>query len=270
MRIRHWLQRATLVAGILGVSVWLGSIAESAVFQGWQNWVFDHQLRGQPADFNQFLAEGKERLVAFVARPNPVTAGIRSLLIAHAPASLIAHLPVVFGSPEPSPRVPANGGSLVGQALSPAKLQQPPTTRAQRDRSLIGRLTIPRLHVSAIVREGIGEKTLRVALGHIPGTALPGMSGNIAVAGHRDTLFRPLRQIRPNDLIRLESLDGTYVYRVEKTEIVGPRNVSVLRMGSRPELTLVTCYPFYYVGAAPKRFIVRARQVSANARTAAL
>ena len=115
-----------------------------------------------------------------------------------------------------------------------------------------------------MVREGIGEKTLRVALGHVPGTALPGTPGNVAVAGHRDTLFRPLRLIRREDLIRLESLFGTYTYRVEKTEIVWPRNVSVLRLGQQPELTLVTCYPFYYVGAAPKRFVVRARQISAN------
>ena len=77
-------------------------------------------------------------------------------------------------------------------------------------------------------------------------------------------MFRALKEIRKDDLIRFESLAGTYVYRVEETEIVSPRNVSVLRLGRRSELTLVTCYPFYYVGAAPDRFIVKARQISPN------
>jgi len=128
-------------------------------------------------------------------------------------------------------------------------------------RSVVGRLTIPRLHLSAMVREGDDAGTLQLALGHIPGTAFPGQPGNVGVAGHRDTLFRPLRNIRSSDLIRFETGKGSYFYRVESTHIVKPRDVDVLARSSDDELTLVTCYPFYYVGSAPDRFIVKARQV---------
>jgi sortase A len=123
----------------------------------------------------------------------------------------------------------------------------------------IGRLTIPRLHLRAMVREGAGEATLAVALGHIPGTALPGQPGNIGIAGHRDTLFRALRTIAKGDTIVLQTTQRSYSYSVEELSIVKPQDVAVLASRSYPEITLVTCYPFYYVGPAPERFIVRAR-----------
>jgi LPXTG-site transpeptidase (sortase) family protein len=103
---------------------------------------------------------------------------------------------------------------------------------------------------------------LGLAVGHIPGTALPGQSGNVAVAGHRDTLFLGLKGILPNDLVRFETLQGNYEYRVESTEIVKPEDVGVLRPGPDPELTLVTCYPFNYIGSAPDRFIIKALEVT--------
>jgi sortase A len=134
-----------------------------------------------------------------------------------------------------------------------------PTTR---DGILIGRLTIPRLHLSAMVREGVRESTLSLALGHVPNTAVPGQKGNVAVAGHRDTMFRSLRGIRKYDLIRFETASaGSYLYQVSSIEIVGPTDVSVLRSSRDSELTLVTCYPFNYVGSAPERFIVKALEV---------
>jgi sortase A len=127
--------------------------------------------------------------------------------------------------------------------------------------ALIGRLAIPRLNMRAVVREGAGQDTLDVALGHIPGTALPGQPGNAGIAGHRDTLFRDLRHIQKNDVIEFQTLDGSYNYQVETTGIVKPRDVGVLAASQHPEMTLVTCYPFYYVGSAPDRFIVKARLV---------
>ncbi|HEX9940693.1 MAG TPA: class D sortase [Thermoanaerobaculia bacterium] len=127
--------------------------------------------------------------------------------------------------------------------------------------SLLGRLEIPRIGVSAIVLEGTGKKTLRRAVGHIPETELPGEPGNVGVAAHRDSFFRGLKDIRKNDIITLKTLAGTFRYRVEWTEIVRPEDTHVLDDTGSPALTLVTCYPFYYVGSAPKRFIVRARQV---------
>jgi len=133
---------------------------------------------------------------------------------------------------------------------------------ATKDGSVIGRLTIPRLNLSAMVREGVGAKTLSLALGHVPSTAVPGEKGNVAVAGHRDTIFRSLRGIRKNDEIRFETpSSGSYVYQVSSIEIVDPTDVSVLQPSRDSELTLVTCYPFYYVGSAPQRFIVKAREV---------
>jgi len=125
---------------------------------------------------------------------------------------------------------------------------------------IIGRIEIPRIHVSAIVLEGSDSRILRIGAGHVQGTALPGMIGNIGIAAHRDTFFRPLREIQHNDLITLTTLQGVYRYEVRGMEIVDPSDTRVLSRTPDAELTLVTCYPFYYVGSAPKRFIVHARQ----------
>jgi sortase A len=124
--------------------------------------------------------------------------------------------------------------------------------------SIVGRVEVPRLGVSAVVRAGSDARTLQLAVGHIPGTALPGEPGNVGLAGHRDTFFRRLREITPDDEIRLVTADGTFVYRVARTNVVEPSDVWVLDPTSHPSLTLVTCYPFTYVGSAPQRFIVRA------------
>jgi sortase A len=123
---------------------------------------------------------------------------------------------------------------------------------------LIGSLDIPRLGLSAIVIEGTSATSLRRAVGHITGTALPGQPGNVGISGHRDTFFRPLRNIRRNDIITLTTLFGEYRYRVVSTSIVRPDSVAELDPTRGEILTLVTCYPFYYVGPAPNRFIVRA------------
>jgi sortase A len=127
--------------------------------------------------------------------------------------------------------------------------------------STIGRIEIPRLGVSAIIRAGSDARTLRLAVGHIPGTAFPGESGNIGLAGHRDTFFRRLRDIRVDDEIRIVTPEETYAFRVERTNVVRPRDTWVLNETPTPALTLVTCYPFTYVGSAPDRFIVRAGQL---------
>jgi sortase A len=127
---------------------------------------------------------------------------------------------------------------------------------------VIGRIAIPRLGISAILKEGVGRRTLNLAVGHIPSTALPGQPGNVGVAAHRDNLFRGLKDIKQDDSITLTTLDNTYVYRVISTKVVAPTDVSVLDASpDENTLTLVTCYPFYFVGNAPKRFIVRALQI---------
>jgi len=127
---------------------------------------------------------------------------------------------------------------------------------------LIGRMEVDRLGVSVVIMEGTSNKTLRRAVGHIAGTGLPGGPGNVGIAGHRDTFFRPLRNIQADDIITLTTLRGAYRYRVVFTKVVSPDDVAVLDPDEKEILTLVTCYPFYYVGSAPKRFIVRAQRVS--------
>jgi len=127
---------------------------------------------------------------------------------------------------------------------------------------LIGRIEIPRLGLSAMVMEGDNRTTLRRAVGHIPGTGLPGVPGNIGIAGHRDTFFRPLRNVHENDFITLTTPLGEYRYRVVSIIIVSPSDIAVLDPSVKEVLTLVTCYPFYFVGSAPERFIVRAERVT--------
>ena len=129
---------------------------------------------------------------------------------------------------------------------------------------LIGRLEIQRLGVSVVVVEGTDEPVLRRAAGHIAGTSLPGQPGNVGIAAHRDTFFRPVRHIKHDDLITLTTLHGEYRYRVVSTRIVNPSNVAVLNPDGHEILTLVTCYPFYFVGSAPDRFIVRAERISGD------
>ena len=144
-------------------------------------------------------------------------------------------------------------------SLSPRGAQAPATD------GLIGRIEIPRLLLSAVVVEGISNTTLRRAVGHIPGTALPGQPGNVGISGHRDTFFRPLKDLKIKDEIQFCTLNGSFRYVVESIIVVDPNSVGVLAPSSENLLTLVTCYPFFYIGAAPKRFVARARQMPAQA-----
>lgn len=224
MKIRRCIESFLLLAGAAGLGVWLWSNARGAGFQHWENWVFDRKIRGEPATIAAYVREKKEQIAARVG--------------------------AWWGLPAEPKR-----------SVSAPAVPEPVRPRSIENNGLVGRLTIPRLHLSAMVREGTGEGTLDLALGHIPGTALPGEKGNTGVAGHRDTLFRALGEVRKDDRILFETLGGSYVYEVESTEIVSPENVSVLKASQYPELTLVTCYPFAYVGSAPDRFIVKARQV---------
>ena len=127
--------------------------------------------------------------------------------------------------------------------------------------SPLGRIEIGAVGMTTMILEGTEEETLRRAVGHIRGTPLPGKGGNVALAGHRDTFFRRLRDIRLNDEITLTTLNGAYRYRVDSTRVVEPEETDVLKNHGADTLTLVTCYPFNFVGSAPERFIVRARRI---------
>ena len=127
--------------------------------------------------------------------------------------------------------------------------------------ALLGSVSIPRVGVSSVIIEGADSEELAISVGHIPGTSLPGQEGNVALAGHRDTFFRGLQNIRPGDDILLTTPHGTRLYEVDSMRVVAPKDTYVLNDAGRPQLTLVTCYPFHYVGPAPDRFIVQARML---------
>jgi sortase A len=116
--------------------------------------------------------------------------------------------------------------------------------------------------VDAIVLDGVDDATLARGVGHLPQTAYPGEKANVVIAGHRDSYFRGLHGIARGDAIRVVTPDGTSSHVVDRTLIVPPERVDVLAAGDSPRLTLVTCYPFHWIGPAPKRFIVQGHWVS--------
>jgi sortase A len=239
-RLLAWLRTLLLLGGICCVGYYGYALGNQYLYQAYQNWAFDQQITGRPAvTFLDYLRE-----------QTPFGAVLR---------------------PPPQPAEP-----------TPPSLQQPAPVRPAAG-SLLGRVEIPRLNLSAMVREGVDVDTLSRAVGHVPSTSLPGESGNFAIAAHRDTLFRGLKDIRNGDVVTFETPKERYSYEVFFTRIVKPSEVSVLRpdggfstsrnaalvqVANRPShlLTMITCYPFYYLGSAPQRFIVQARLISSSAR----
>jgi sortase A len=136
---------------------------------------------------------------------------------------------------------------------------------ASGTRELVGRIDIPEVGVSAVIVDGIDDTSLRRAVGLVPGTAWPGSDKKTAVAGHRDTYFRGLRNIEVGDKIFISMPGNALRYRVKSLLVVDPHDVKVLGPGDGVDLTLVTCYPFNYVGPAGRRFIVQAEQIGREA-----
>jgi sortase A len=219
-----------LLLGLAALDCFIWVSTSSVLYQAYEDWSFDQTLRGLPASVTGFAGDEVRWMWS--------------------------------GEKEKAEAPPAPGSiANAPQANEPPTSE--PAAAAPALRSVIGRLEIPRLNLSVMVREGADGRTLSRAVGHIPGTALPGARGNVGLAGHRDTFFRALQNIRENDAIEFETTSGTFRYVVKSTTIVSPRDVSVLAASAGGEnLTLVTCYPFYYLGSAPKRFIVRASQVA--------
>lgn len=158
----------------------------------------------------------------------------------------------------------------IGQAQAQRAFEQtdverpsPFTSHRQTEPSIslgdaLAKLSIPRLHAQLFVVEGDGAPQLRRGPGHVVGTVMPGQEGNCIIAGHRDTHFRVLKDIRKGDEIVLQTRAGRYIYRVEGTQVVSPSDTASLKPTRDAELHLITCYPFYYLGSAPKRFVVQA------------
>jgi sortase A len=231
-------------AGFCGIGYYGYTLGDQYVYQAYENWAFDQQIAGRTAvTFADYLRE-------------------------RTPLGFLA-------GKETAPAMPEVRTRTLPSLPSPAESSPPSSAPKLAEGSLLGRVEIARLNLSAIVREGVDNKTLSAAVGHVPSTSLPGQLGNFAIAAHRDTLFRALKDIRADDLVTFQSPAGTYMYQVVATKIVKPSDVSVLRSdggglvpgklaepGVGKLLTMITCYPFYYVGSAPKRFIVEARLVS--------
>lgn len=135
---------------------------------------------------------------------------------------------------------------------------------------VIGEIQVPRLGLEAIVVQGDSPAALRRAVGHLAKSPLPGERGNVILAGHRDTFFRPLRDIRLGDEIRFKTPERSFDYLVESIEVVAPTDIHVLESSSGHDLTLLTCFPFHYIGPAPKRLVVRAREVGRITRPASI
>src|SRR3954462_4908523 len=164
-----------------------------------------------------------------------------------------------FSAPAAPAAGNASGGWKADTALwSPQRITAFREALQVRSESPLAILAIPRLGLEAPVFAGTDEGTLNRGLGWIPDTAPPGSRGNAGIAGHRDGFFRPLKDVAVNDVIELRVRSGVQRFIVRGMTIVAPSRVDVLDPADEPTLTLVTCYPFYFVGSAPQRFIVRA------------
>jgi sortase A len=214
------VERLLWIVATTTLGLVLVATADGRIYQLYLNWKFDAAIRSkQTTEATRRNAHGVQDQVAVVEE------GLSAI------------------SEQPS--------SADAEARAPVAPRQPTSP-------LLGRLQIPRLDMSIVLLEGIEGATLRRGVGHIPGTALPGEPGNSAIAGHRDTFFRALRDIRRDDQITIQTLRREYHYVVDSIMVVNPEYVDVLSDTGRPVLTLVTCYPFQLVGPAPKRFIVQA------------
>ena len=145
---------------------------------------------------------------------------------------------------------------------APTRTIAPPRMTSVAEGNPIGVIEIPRLGLSSLVIEGDEEAALLFGVGHLSDTSLPWKGGNSVFAAHRDTFFRGLGKIRPKDVIRFRTGETEFDYRVQETKIVAPTEVGVLKPTKSATLTLITCYPFTYIGPAPQRFVVRAERVT--------
>lgn len=225
----RWVERALAAFGILCLAYYGYQTAEAHNFQRRQSAAFEALLDGAPV------------IAVSTSLPAAADTARRTL---------------------PDDGSAADGTAAAGSTVAPERTSTPSPRHADEDvdENVMALLDIPRLKVSSVVMSGDGDDVLDVAVGHLPDTPKPWEPGNSALAAHRDGLFRPLRNIRVGDEVRVRSTEGELVYRVRETRVVTPDDLSVLAPTETQTLTLITCYPFNYVGNAPKRFIVHAER----------
>jgi len=241
----HAIQVVFLVIGILALGYYGYVQGQARAFQAYQSWRLDQLQQGKPATISLFFKQWI---------PNPWT------------EDSVQTTEPKQTEPQPvsQPTSPGAPTGIAENSPAPGKsqIQQPAPQPAISEGSLIGRIEIPRIDLSAIVLEGIATPTLRLAVGHLPGTPLPGANGNIDLAAHRDTYFRGLKKVQKGDTITLSTVSGAqYKYRVGSINVVSPNNTDILNSSGGPGLNLITCYPFNYIGSAPKRFVVHADEI---------
>lgn len=260
--MRHasrWLRRAEITLWLVGISL-LG-VALGATFFRWH-----YQTQQQRALFQSAaLGTHSEPPAQPVLAESDAVLESRSTLDEMPPNTIELEWSDIEAEPAETVTDQFAGRDISetpDQAKASTQRELEDERDATADPAAIGRIEIPRLGVAAMVRKGADEATLSRAVGLIPGAAEPGQNGNVVLAGHRDTFFRPLRKIKVNDRIRLVVPPNTFEYRVESTRVVTPEETSVLQSKGVDELTLVTCYPFRFIGSAPDRFIVSATRVN--------
>jgi LPXTG-site transpeptidase (sortase) family protein len=232
------LELVFLVLGIIALGIYGGARIYSSAYQSYVSYSFKEQFRGRSPSLKGFVGYlfGKSDNTSQPVHAKKQVSGtelLRSMIYA--------------------PEIVPDGKGWSADRLRAYKNAAPPLSG-----SVLGRLEIASLDLNVMLLQGTDDWTLNRAVGHIEGTALPGKPGNLGIAGHRDGFFRCLKDIGRNDIITITTLDGRYYYRVNKIQILKPENVEVLAPTRAPTLTLVTCYPFHYVGNAPKRYVVTA------------
>lgn len=242
-RASKWFRRVEIALWVLGISL-VGVALEATL----SRWIYQAQQERALFQRGPAVPRNPPQHYYEVTPTRPVQPG----------ADGLPGTPVVAVDRSARPNHD-DAAAIKRVAAVPQRIEE---TQGFADPAAVGRLEIPRLGVVAIVSEGDDEVTLDRAVGLIPGSAHPGEAGNMVLAGHRDTFFRPLREIRLNDRIRVVVPDHTYEYRVESMRVVSPDETSLLGSNGVEQLTLVTCYPFRFVGPAPERFVVSATRVN--------
>jgi len=269
--LRFLLKSIQYLCGVVAI-VCLGYVAldygYARFFQFYQGWRFDRIIRHEAASPGSLLGQWADRAVfalrnkaAGKLRVNDFRPQARALA-GHGSAPAPPALPALPPPVTNGPALPAPRFSVPTLPELPVGLSSLPAAPAYPSGFLIGRLEIPRLGVSVMVLEGDDAQVLKKGVGHVPSTAFPGSAGNVVLAGHRDTFFRRLRKICKGDEITFTNAEGVFKFRVESTEKVGPRDVQLLEPSTHSMLTLITCYPFDYIGPAPQRFVVRADETA--------
>lgn len=233
-------ERFLVFSGVVAVAIYASSQASARLSQAYDSWAFDQVLKGKQASIGGFIEDGWETLASRISSMGSSETKASNTLDT-GPGEVLW-----------DPGTPSQ------ENWSPARIRAYRESLAQQAGTPIARLEIPTVGLSVMVHEGTDSWTLNRGAGHIEGTSMPDGSGTVGIAAHRDGYFRDLQNISENDSVVLTTLHGTYHYRVGKTSIVDPSDMSVLNNAGGKSLVLVTCYPFYYVGSAPKRFVVTA------------